>query len=679
MNRLNAEKSLYLKQHQDNPVHWWPFGPEAIQAAQDQNKPIFLSIGYSSCHWCHVMAHESFSDSETANFMNENFINIKVDREEFPDVDAYYQQACQYFIKRGGWPLSGFLTPALKPYFVGTYYPKERRGQGPTFKELLTELSNAYKNDFSKVEENAQKVSDKIQQGFSGNEKVPFQGHFPAPNAIINALKDYADKENGGFGEAPKFPQFAFYEWAIEQTLEGMIPREEAQHIFKSIDGMLCGGIYDQAKGGIHRYSTDSEWLVPHFEKMLYDQAGLLKLLAKYSILNPSPLVLDAIMQTLEYLNSEMQNEEGIFFSSQDADSEGVEGLYFTFTEDEFEDAINQYDDENETLNKNLDQLKKYFGVTSEGNFESKLNVLHLETNLLAEMQNEENWKLIRRAKRAIIKARQQRIPPATDNKNIASWNFLTATALAEVIQYCPVPAIKKRASDILIPAIEAQIKTFVIAKNQHKMHLQHVNTLGDTLLYAEDYIFFAESQWRTYQVTGNPVFKNNFLETMNFILIEFLDKNSIKTRARSQDDAVLYPNLAVSSFDASFRSPASTFILLARQGACIFPELELMDKIKDLEETLTHQILKNPLGAGEALRALTYPKEIYRVIKVPKVWTQQKEFVRMQSYFMSRFVFDYIEDASDEFQICNSRECELVGKGLEEFFKVVLPQKKAE
>jgi uncharacterized protein YyaL (SSP411 family) len=625
------------------------------------------------------MAHESFSDIETATFMNENFINIKVDREEFPDVDAYYQQACQLFIKRGGWPLSGFLTPELRPFFVGTYYPLERRSQGPTFKELLKELVGAYQNDLEKVKENSQKIYDTIKKGFVQNEKVQFQGHFPAPNAIINALKDYADIENGGYGEAPKFPQFAFYEWAIEQTLEGMIPKEEAQHIFKSIDRILCGGVYDQAKGGIHRYSTDKEWLVPHFEKMLYDQAGLLKLLAKYSILNPSPLVLDGIMQTLEYLNSEMQNDEGLFFASQDADSEGVEGLYFTFTEEEFEDAINQNDDESETLNKNLDLLKKYFGITTEGNFESKLNVLSLNSTLIAEMQTEENWKLLRLAKKALIKARQERIPPATDNKSIASWNFLTTTALAEVIQYCPVPAIKKRAGDILRVAIEAQIKAFVVSKAQGEMQLQHVNTLGDTLLYAEDYIFFAESQFRAYQVTGNTVFKANFFETTRFILKEFLVGNEVKTRAMSQTDTVLYPNLSVSSFDSSLKSPVATLIILARQASAIFPDLDLDEKIIALEEQVTHQILKNPLGAGEALRALTYPREIYRVIKVPKMWFSNKEFVRMQSYFMTRFVFDFIEDASEEWQICNARECELVGVGIEEFFKVVLPQKKEE
>lgn len=335
-NKLKDQKSAYLKQHESNPVHWWPWGPEALQMSKDENKPIFLSVGYSSCHWCHVMAHESFEDQETADFLNQHFVCIKVDREEWPDIDNYYQQACQLFTRSGGWPLSAFLLPDLRPYFVGTYFPLIPSGGQTSFKDLIKELDRAFNEEKTQVEENAANVTKAIAEGLVNKEKVQFDGHFPAPTAVLEAIGQFEDKEFGGYGAAPKFPQFGFYEWAVEQMLEGMVEQSKGEHIIKSIERMLMGGMMDQARGGIHRYSTDEKWMIPHFEKMLYDQAGLLRLLSKVSMLYPSPLVYDHIMNTLDYLEAEMLGDDGNFFAAQDADSEGTEGLYFSFTEEEF-------------------------------------------------------------------------------------------------------------------------------------------------------------------------------------------------------------------------------------------------------------------------------------------------------------------------------------------------------
>ncbi|MCR9206500.1 MAG: thioredoxin domain-containing protein, partial [Halobacteriovoraceae bacterium] len=238
-NRLKDQQSAYLKQHQANPVHWYPYGPEALQKAKEEDKPIFLSIGYSSCHWCHVMAGESFSDQETADFLNENFISIKVDREEHPDIDNYYQQACQLFINSGGWPLSAFLLPDMRPYFVGTYYPKDKKGEGATFMELLSELKRAFHEDKEQVETNATNVTKAIKDGLGPKEEVPFQGHFPPPMAVMDAIKEFRDEENGGFGTAPKFPHFSFYEWSVEQILEGMIDKYHGQHLVESLEHIL--------------------------------------------------------------------------------------------------------------------------------------------------------------------------------------------------------------------------------------------------------------------------------------------------------------------------------------------------------------------------------------------------------------------------------------------------------
>ncbi|MFZ8933868.1 MAG: thioredoxin domain-containing protein [Bacteriovoracaceae bacterium] len=456
-NRLKDEKSAYLLQHKDNPVHWYPYGPEALEASRIENRPIFLSIGYSSCHWCHVMAHESFEDQETADFLNENFICIKVDKEEHPDLDSYYQIACQLFTNSGGWPLSAFLLPDMRPFFVGTYYPKNAGPGRPNFMEILKELHRAFVTDDKLIKENAEKVTEQIEMGLVPQEKVDFKGHYPPPQSILEAVKSFKDTDSGGYGAPPKFPHFAFYDWALEQMLEGMIPKEQGDHIIFSLEKMLFGGIYDHARGGIHRYSVDKEWLVPHFEKMLYDQAGLLKVLSKLGLIYQSPLVYDALNDTLDYLENEMLSENNFFFSAQDADSEGVEGLYFTFTKEEFEDILNGIDE-----NANKDEVSSWFQISEEGNFEKGLNIISLNYDLKDQIYQKENWELIRKIRSGLREERKQRIPPLTDNKGVASWNFMALTALVDVIQYCPIESLVLKATTLFNKALEGVYTSFL-------------------------------------------------------------------------------------------------------------------------------------------------------------------------------------------------------------------------
>lgn len=672
-NRLKDEKSAYLKQHKDNPVHWWPWGPDAIQRAKDENKPIFLSIGYSSCHWCHVMGQESFGDQETADFLNENFICIKLDKEEHPDIDNYYQQACQLFTQSGGWPLSAFLLPDLRPYFVGTYFPKNKSEGTTSFTEIISELSRAYKDDKETVEENASKATEALANGFVPDDKVEFQGHFPPPNAVLDVLDKFKDEEHGGYGQAPKFPQFAFYEWALEQMLEGMIPQEQGQHIIKTLEHMLMGGIVDHARGGIHRYSTDNTWTVPHFEKMLYDQAGYLKVLSKLSLLYPSPLVFDAIFNTLEYLNVEMFDENKFFFSAQGADSEGIEGLYFTFTEEEFDDAVNRAETDELELASKLEDIKKWFGITKEGNFERGLNIVTLDHEHSKEFFTPENWEIVRAVKKSLLGERKMRIPPMTDNKGIASWNFMMISALTDVMQYCQVAPIKSAASQIFNQLVEGVYKTFLVT-NDKGMTLNHSTTKGQSLPYLEDYVFFAEAQCRIYELSGNAVFKQNFTDTLNFITDQFLDGDKLLTRAKKTNDLELYPNQSYSSFDQSFRSPVANFIGLVRRGATILKDKDLLEAIRPLQERVIHEVLKNPAGSGEALRALTYPNEAYKVIKCPKAWLDREEFAGFISYFLPRFAFDYHEDQGEKWEICSIDQCELNGEGIENFIQTLRP-----
>lgn len=675
-NRLKNEKSAYLKQHQDNPVAWWPYGPEALEEAKKRDLPLFLSIGYSSCHWCHVMAHESFESPEIAEIINQYFIPVKVDREEFPDLDQYYQQACQFFTQSGGWPLSAFLLPDLRPFFVGTYFPKISRPGLSSFKEVLLELKRAYRDEKELLIKNANTVTEAIQKGFVIEKPYELQGHFPAPVAIIDALKDYEDKEFGGHGDAPKFPHFSFNEWALEQTLEGMISEQKAEHTLKTLENMLFGGIYDHARGGIHRYSTDKKWLVPHFEKMLYDQAGLIRVLSKLSLLYPAPLVFEALKDTLHYIQTEMMGEEGYFFSAQDADSEGVEGLYFTFNDEEFDYVINSLNDDE--LEKKREEIKKWFNITPEGNFEHKLNVISLNPELKKEFLKSENFEIIMRLRQAILTARKERIPPLTDSKGIASWNFLLLTSLLDVVQYCRAGEIKKLAWDLFQKGLDGNYKTFLLneEKSSGQTAIKHVTTQEKSLDYFEDYALFADLQLRTYEITGNDVFKNNFKTTVELIFQEFLENDIFLTRSKNKNKDVPYPNQTISNFDSSFKSPAATFLGAIRRGALLFADQNWLQKITPIMNKMIQESLRNPLGSGEALRSLTYPPSAYRVIKLPRAWINQPEFVQFYSYFMPRFVFDFHDEKNEEWQICSSQNCDMQGVGINNFMQKLTPKK---
>ena len=669
-NRLKEENSLYLKQHENNPVHWWPYSPEAIQKAKDENKPIFLSIGYSSCHWCHVMAHESFEDKQTAEYMNENFINIKIDKEEFPDIDQYYQKAAQAYGRQGGWPLSAFLTPEMKPFFVGTYFPKEAKDGAPSFIEVLAELKRAYSEDKESVETNSAGATEIVEREQVIEQKVEFEGHYPPPASVLNALKEFQDSDDGGWGDAPKFPHFAFLEWAVEHIAEGMVPQEFVDHVLNSIDRMFMGGVHDHLRGGFHRYSVDKKWLVPHFEKMLYDQAGMIRLLAKTTVIYPSPLLFDSLIQTLDYLKSEMLSDDKFFFSAQDADSEGIEGLYHTFTAQEFEEIIKA--SENQDLIDNLENIKSWFPMEESGNFDRGLNVVSMNWDKREDFFQPENWERVRAVKNLLLEERKMRIPPGTDNKGVASWNFMLGSALCDVIQYTKIEVIRNMATELLNYIMEGIHTQFIVANEEiQKSMLKHTTTKDSSLPYFEDYVFFADLQLRVYEITGNAVFRDNCRDTLNYVFNDFQKDGKFYTRSIAFDDSAEYANLEVNAFDQSFKSPLSTLMTLIRRFATLELDREYLDKMEDIKEFMTHLSLQHPLAHGEALRALTYPDDVYRKITVPKKWLFEGEFTRFLPHFSQRFVLEYHEDENVKWQICTLKECELQGDGIEEFIKV--------
>ncbi len=663
-NKLRFEKSLYLSQHAENPVHWFPYGKEALDRAKELNKLVFLSIGYSSCHWCHVMAHESFEDEETANYLNNHYLSIKVDREEYPDLDHYYQTACSIMTGRGGWPLTVILTPEGRPFFAGTYFPKTARSDSPAFMDVLKQIHNTWTSKPQEIRESASQLVEEIKKPFFIEKKIEFKGHFPAPSAIMNAMKPHADERNGGYGKAPKFPHFAFYEWASEQILEGMIPQEQGQHIVDTVEKMLMGGLYDHAKGGIHRYSTDEKFLVPHFEKMLYDQAGLLKVLSKLGQFYPSPLVYDGLLQTLDYLKTEMIAEEHYFFSAQDADSEGTEGLYFTFSREEFEATFEEAPPEQKIK---MDSYIEWFNISNEGNFEHGLNVISLNPSLKTSFYTQDSWQEVREIRRRLLEQRKLRIPPATDRKGISGWNYLMLSALTDVVQYCPIETIQNEALELIRMTAEGCLKEFILKDSDERHVLRHSNTLEKQALYLEDYVNFTEAQLRLYEITGNETFKKNTFESIDFILNNFvIDGTIYVTAINTLTNGI--DNLVAPLYDQSYRSSAMVLVHLLHRLSVFRPELSPEIVLGEKFNNLSQFVLMNPLGHGEGLRALTYPRDIFRKIEVPFEWLNNQDFIRMRSHFFSRFIMDYHSRDTDSYQICTTKICEISGKGFEQF-----------
>ncbi|MCB9092484.1 MAG: thioredoxin domain-containing protein [Halobacteriovoraceae bacterium] len=672
-NRLKDSSSLYLKQHSHQKIHWWSWCDEAIEEAKKRKMPIFISIGYSSCHWCHVMSRETFDDPQVADFLNENFVSIKVDREENPDVDTYFQQIALKNLGRGGWPLNFFTNSDLIPIAGGTYFPPKDFDNMPSFLTMAKDSVDKFQNHLDEIEKHGHQLIKEISKNpsISANKEIKFEGHFVSPSSILNALKPYEDAENGGYGDPPRFPSFAYYEWAIEQILEGVVPKEFAEHIIKTIEAICCGGIFDQIRGGIHRYSTDKKWLVPHFEKMLYDQSGLLRLLVKTTLLYPSPIFFDAIILTLEYLEAELLSEDGYFFSAQDAESEGVEGLYFTFTEEEFEEALNQYDDK---LADQFDNLKKWFGVTPLGNFENNLNVISINRSHLKDILDPLNWEIIRNTKQALYQARKQRVPPATDTKGVASWNFMLISSLCDLIQYSKIEIVKKQAQGLLNACLEGIHNTFIKKSEDGKTIINHSTTTENNIDHFEDYVFFAEAHTRLYEVSGKEQFKKNALLTLEHIVQNYFDGKFFRTRPYSKDKNLAYPNLHYALYDQSYRSPSCTLIHLLRKWKLYQPELTRFDGFEELINSIKQFSLGNPIAFGEALRSVVYPPEVYKKIEVPKSWLKSKEFIKYRTFFSVRFLMIYSSEESG-WQICDTQSCEGHGETVEEFIDFLSPK----
>ena len=424
-NRLIDETSPYLLQHAHNPVDWYPWGPEALERAAAEDKPILLSVGYSACHWCHVMERESFEDPETAGQMNESFVCIKVDREERPDIDSIYMSAVQALSGRGGWPMTVFLTPEGKPYYGGTYFPPEDRQGMPGFPRVLQSMADAYKENRGKVVRATDQILERIRQVTATARSLePLTAD--VMRTAFRGIAGQFDDVHGGVGQAPKFPQPMTYEFLLRHHLRTQ-DSDALEIVELTLDRMAYGGIYDQAGGGFHRYSTDPVWLVPHFEKMLYDNALLATLYLHAYQVTGKELYRHVVEETLEYVRREMTDPSGGFYSAQDADSEGVEGKFFVWRPEEIVEVLGAQEG---------DIVCRYYGVTPEGNFEggSILNVPSDPADFAAGagMAPTELHALLARSRSKLLEARGRRVRPGTDDKILTAWNALMMRAFAE-------------------------------------------------------------------------------------------------------------------------------------------------------------------------------------------------------------------------------------------------------
>ncbi len=582
-NHLLNQTSRYLLQHAHQPVDWYPWGPEALEKAQRENKPIFLSIGYSACHWCHVMAHESFEDENIAAILNEHFVSIKVDREERPDLDRLYMAAVQAMTGGGGWPMSVFLTPEGTPFYGGTYFPPEPRYGMPAFAQVLTAIVDAWQNRRHEITAAGQQLVKAIEQqmsqaGISATDLKP-----ETLDRAFRAIRQSFDHVNGGWGSAPKFPQPMTLEFLLRYHLVTG-DSQALQMVTQTLEAMARGGMYDQLGGGFHRYSVDATWTTPHFEKMLYDNAQLARVYLHAWQLAGQPFFRAIAEEILDYVLREMTDPAGGFYSTQDADSEGEEGKFFLWTPAEIRAA----------LGAGADRFMQAYGVTAAGNFEGK-NILVLRGTL-------EEREALAQARRTLLAIREQRVPPGRDEKVLASWNGLLLAALAEAARALDRPDYRQAAvrnGDFLLSQMRDEsgrlwhVWNRVKAKAEAKVRGQ-----------LEDYADVMEGLIELYQTTFEPRWYVAAQELARQMLEHFSAPNGFFDTAADDEALIVRTRDLYDNATPSGNAMAAT-VLLKLAGLAVEPRYAEIAR-QSLAQAQDY-MARAPLGFGQWLVALEY------------------------------------------------------------------------
>jgi len=599
-NRLAKENSPYLLQHADNPVNWYPWGPEAFEQAKKEDKPVFLSIGYATCHWCHVMAHESFEDPEVAELMNRAFVNIKVDREERPDIDHTYMTVCQMLTGSGGWPLTIFMTPDKKPFYAATYIPKSGRHGRPGMKELIPRIEELWKQNREKIDGSADEITEAFQQSTRDKPGEPLTDSIL--DKAFTRYKERYDHASGGFGNSPKFPGphnlgFLLRHWNRTRN------RDALEMVRNTLVNMRRGGIFDHVGFGFHRYSTDSEWLLPHFEKMLYDQALLLLIYAETWQITSDPLLKQTAEEIATYLFRDMQDEGGAFYSAEDADSEGEEGKFYVWSIDEIRNVLPLSESE---------LFIEVYNIREEGNFrdestgrKSGKNIPHLSENFndLADQRDTEPGKLKRKLeeiRKKLFIHRENRERPLLDDKILTDWNGLAVAGLARAGAILGKPGY-----------IEQAEKAAAFIRDQLRREdgaLYHRYRNGEAAIeaHADDYAFLIWGLIELYEATFdadylelalklNDMFLDNFWDTENggFYFTGISGETLLGRKKEIYDGAIPSGNSVAT-------------LNLLRLGR-ITGDTGMEEKADRIARLFSDQVSQSPTGFGQLLQAVDF------------------------------------------------------------------------
>jgi uncharacterized protein YyaL (SSP411 family) len=650
MNRLQYETSPYLLQHANNPVDWFAWKPEAFERAKREDKPILASIGYSTCHWCHVMERESFEDHEVAEFMNEHFVCIKVDREERPDVDQIYMEACQVMTGGGGWPLNCFLLPDGRPFYAGTYYPPVPAYNRPSWLQVLMNLSHAYQNKRETVEDQAQRLTDIIRDSgktFTGSNQLrvvtdeqPFSQE--TLKKIFTNLQRQFDGTNGGFGGAPKFPGtmslnflLAYYFYFGEESALG--------HVQFSLDKMAMGGIYDQLGGGFARYATDAKWLVPHFEKMLYDNALLVGVLADAYKVTKKELYLETIGETLAWVAREMTGPEGGFYSAQDADSEGIEGKFYVWEKEEVENI----------LGDEFELFSKYYDVTPIGNWEKK-NIIWRKFDFeefarQVDLPVETLKKRLEDSRQKLLKVRSQRVWPSLDDKLLLDWNALMCSAHAKAFMALGVEAYRdaaKRSLDFLLEKFKQP--------DGVSMYHTYKNGRAQYDAFLDDYAFLIAALLDVAEITGRHDYVLQAGRYIEFVFEHFLDPNDkmFYFTSSKQADVLLRRK---DMYDSATPSGNAMMAQNLRRGAVLLDRWEWLQHASDMLLAIKDATVRHPSSFSQWASCLM--GEVFGTAEVAVVGSGAHELTaEINAEYLPQKVLMMSETADAQFPLLNGK-----------------------
>lgn len=591
-NNLIKETSPYLLQHAYNPVQWYSWNEEALERSKNEDKPIFLSVGYSSCHWCHVMAHESFEDNDIAKIMNEHYINIKVDREERPDIDDIYQRACQMYTGTGGWPLSAFLTPDQRPFYIGTYFPKESRHGLPGFGTILLSLADGYKNRRNEVDSSSQEFVTALRESSTD---IVADAETKLEKTTINeaavTLLQLADNLYGGFGSAPKFPNASNLLFLLRAYDYSGITKYR-DFVNFTADKMDSGGIHDHVGGGFARYSTDQRWLVPHFEKMLYDNALLAMLYSELFSITSIPNYSSVLEKILRYVQREMTSNDGAFYSSQDADSEGEEGKYYLWSYKELQGILDH---------EIFEIFTDRFGVTQGGNFEGR-NILNKYTSIqrLAERYSKnQEWisEKLESSLEQLYELRLKRIKPGTDRKILTSWNGLMISGFVSGYKVTGKLSYLQSAQNA-VSFIENNLRN-----NENRLN-RVFNKVSKISGYLDDYAFYVDALINLFSIDSKSYYLERAIDYTDSMITHFWDPKSNDFYFTPDDNEKLIVRTK-NHYDLAIPSGNSVAISNLIKLYYYTQNEDYLTKADQLIKRMVKPAIGNPFGFGQLLSAV--------------------------------------------------------------------------